>query len=95
MGILRAANVGKRTDAVDARTTPLRENTIDTSSICPDRRGVAPPQRRGDGSRPGGSSSSGSISTAFGTCVRFRRRTVDVKAAIDEAVPAPVLSTAL
>ena len=99
LGILRAANVGKKTQEIDAETTPLRDPATSTTSICP----TSP--RCGDGaaSSPLGSSTSlpqrfwtirGSPSSParFPTPAKGAGRS---KAAIDEAVPAPVLTTAL
>ncbi len=36
LGVLRAANIGKRSDEIDAETTPLRDrSTTSTTSTCP------------------------------------------------------------
>ena len=101
LGILRAANVGKQTqrgrrrDDAAARSRAL--------SVRPQparrRRGVAARQRdRVVAARPHGSGARGRIPTL----AQFAGRVSDsgegrwtIKAAIDEAVPAPVLTTAL
>jgi 6-phosphogluconate dehydrogenase len=100
MGILRAANVGKQEHSVDAETTPLRDperyqydlNLADIAEVW--RRGSVVASWLLD-----------LTATALledPTLSRFAGRISDsgegrwtIKAAIDEAVPAPVLTTAL
>jgi 6-phosphogluconate dehydrogenase len=100
MGILRAANVGKRTDAVDAETTPLRDPEHYRYEFnLPE---IAEVWRRGS------VVASWLLDLAAAALIKdpdlkgFQGRVSDsgegrwtIKAAIDEAVPAPVLSTAL
>ena len=100
LGILRAANVGKRTHDVDAETTPQRDpehyqydlNLADISELW--RRGSVVASWLLD-----------LTATALAQdedLAKFAGRVSDsgegrwtIKAAIDEAVPAPVLTTAL
>jgi 6-phosphogluconate dehydrogenase len=100
IGILRAANVGKRTDAVDAETTPLRDPEYYRYEFnLPE---IAEVWRRGS------VVASWLLDLAAAALIKdpdlegFQGRVSDsgegrwtIKAAIDEAVPAPVLSTAL
>ena len=80
LGILRAANIGKQTHATDAETTPLRAPEHYQYDLkLPD---IAEVWRRGSVIASGRVSDSGE-----------GRWTI--AAAIDEAVPAPVLTTAL
>ena len=100
LGILRSANVGKRTHAVDAETTPLRDpehyqydlNLADITELW--RRGSVVASWLLD---------LGASALAKDPALdNFAGRVSDsgegrwtIKAAIDEAVPAPVLTTAL
>ena len=100
LGILRAANVGKQSHAVDAETTPLREpehyqydlNLPDISEVW----------RRGSVIASWLLDLTASALIKDPTLANFAGRVSDsgegrwtIKAAIDEAVPAPVLTTAL
>ena len=100
LGVLKSANVGKRQSEADAETTPLRrpgELSIRLQSgrcgrslaarqrhrlvaAGPDRQPRWPQTASDEVRRP---------------CFRFRRRPWTIKAAIDEGVPVPVLTTAL
>src|SRR3954463_1548242 len=100
MGILRDANIGKRSHDVDAETTPLREPELYQYDL--NLRDIAEVWRRGSViaswlldltavslvKDPELSNFTGRVSDSGE--VRWT-----VKAAIDEAVPAPVLTTAL
>ena len=100
LGILRAANVGKRKDTVDAETTPLRDpehyqydlNLSDIAEVW----------------RRGSVIASWLLDLSAAALIKdpelkgFQGRVSDsgegrwtIRAAIDEAVPAPVLSSAL
>jgi 6-phosphogluconate dehydrogenase len=101
LNILHHANAGTKKVEVNAETTPLRQPELYQYELClPD---IAEVWRRGSviaswlldltaselltkGSEP---------EELRRTRVRFRRRTLDHQAAIDEAVPASVLSAAL
>lgn len=100
LGILRAANIGKRTHAVDAETTPLRDpehyqydlNVRDISEVW----------RRGSVIASWLLDLTAASLAEDAELTRFAGRVSDsgegrwtIKAAIDEAVPAPVLTTAL
>ena len=100
LGILRSANVGKRSHDVDAETTPLREpehyqydlNLSDITEVW----------RRGSVIASWLLDLTASALTADPALAKFAGRVSDsgegrwtIKAAIDEAVPAPVLTTAL
>ena len=100
LGILKSANVGKREHAIDAETTPLREpehyqydlNLADVAEVW--RRGSVIASWLLDLT-----AASLVEDAALG---KFAGRVSDsgegrwtIKAAIDEAVPAPVLTTAL
>ena len=82
LGILRAANVGKQTHAVDAETTPLRdpEHYQYDLNLPRHRRGVAARQRdrvvaaRPDGVRAGRGSGAREVRRPR---LRFRRRPLD------------------
>jgi 6-phosphogluconate dehydrogenase len=100
LGILRDANVGKKQDAVDAETTPLRDPEHYQYEL--DLRDITEVWRRGS------VVSSWLLDlTAAGLVIdpslsEFAGRVSDsgegrwtIKAAIDEAVPVPVLSSAL
>ena len=99
-GILRAANVGKHLEEIDAETTPLREPELYQYDL--DLRDIAEVWRRGS------VVASWLLDLAASGLVKdpslpaFAGRVSDsgegrwtIKAAIDEAVPAPVLSAAL
>jgi 6-phosphogluconate dehydrogenase len=100
LGILRAANVGKGTPAADAETTPLREpehyqydmNLADIAEVW--RRGSVVASWLLDLTAaaliedPGLANYAGRVSDSG-------EGRWTIKAAIDEAVPAPVLTTAL
>jgi 6-phosphogluconate dehydrogenase len=100
LGILRAANVGKGTHAADAETTPLREpehyqydmNLADIAEVW--RRGSVVASWLLDLTAaalvedPGLANYAGRVSDSG-------EGRWTIKAAIDEAVPAPVLTTAL
>jgi 6-phosphogluconate dehydrogenase len=99
-GILRAANAGKHREAIDAETTPLRDPELYQYDL--DLRDIAEVWRRGS------VVASWLLDLAAAGLVKdpalsdFKGRVSDsgegrwtIKAAIDEAVPAPVLSAAL
>ena len=100
LGILRAANVGKQTHAIDAETTPLRDpehyqydlNLSDITELW--RRGSVVASWLLDltaaalAKDPGLSGFAGRVSDSG-------EGRWTIAAAIDEAVPAPVLSAAL
>jgi 6-phosphogluconate dehydrogenase len=100
MGILRAANIGQETRLIDAETTPLRDpehyqydfNLRDISEVW----------RRGSVIASWLLDLTASALTKDAELLKFSGRVSDsgegrwtIKAAIDEAVPAPVLTTAL
>ena len=100
LGVLRCANVGKQKHAVDAETTPLRDPTHYQYDL--DLREIAEVWRRGS------VIASWLLDLTAASLVKdpalseFEGRVSDsgegrwtIKAAIDEAVPVPVLSTAL
>jgi 6-phosphogluconate dehydrogenase len=98
--ILRAANVGKQTHAVDAETTPLRDPEHYQYDI--DVTDVAEVWRRGSVIASWLLDLTASALAKSPTLEDFAGRVSDsgegrwtIKAAIDEAVPAPVLTTAL
>jgi len=98
--ILRAANVGKATHAVDAETTPLRDPEHYQYDI--DVTDVAEVWRRGSVIASWLLDLTASALAKSPTLDTFAGRVSDsgegrwtIKAAIDEAVPAPVLTTAL
>ena len=99
-GILRAANVGKQQHDVDAETTPLRNPEHYQYDL--DLRDVAEVWRRGSVISSWLLDLTASALTADPTLATFAGQVSDsgegrwtIKAAIDEAVPAPVLTTAL
>ena len=100
LGILKSANVGKRTQAVDAETTPLRNPEHYQYDIdLPD---VAEVWRRGSVIASWLLDLTASALIKDPALAQFTGRVSDsgegrwtIKAAIDEAVPAPVLTTAL
>jgi len=100
MGILKAANSGKRESEVDAETTPLREpshyqydlNLADVSEVW----------RRGSVIASWLLDLTATALASDAQLVKFGGRVSDsgegrwtIKAAIDEGVPVPVLTTAL
>jgi 6-phosphogluconate dehydrogenase len=100
MGILRAANVGKQSHAVDAETTPLRDPEHYQYDLnLPD---IAEVWRRGSVIASWLLDLSASALLEDPKLSHFAGRVSDsgegrwtIKAAIDEAVPVPVLTTAL
>ena len=100
LGVLRAANIGKQTHAIDAETTPLREpehyqydfNLGDVTEVW----------RRGSVIASWLLDLTAAALVQDQTLSKFEGRVSDsgegrwtIKAAIDEAVPVPVLSAAL
>jgi 6-phosphogluconate dehydrogenase len=100
MGILRAANVGKRAHAADAETTPLRDPEHYQYDLnLPD---IAEVWRRGSVIASWLLDLTASALLADPELAKFAGRVSDsgegrwtIHAAIDEGVPAPVLTTAL
>ena len=100
LGILKSANVGKQTHAVDAETTPLRDPAHYQYDInLPD---VAEVWRRGSVIASWLLDLTASALIKDPVLAHFAGRVSDsgegrwtIKAAIDEAVPAPVLTSAL
>jgi 6-phosphogluconate dehydrogenase len=100
MGILRAANAGKREHAADAETTPLRDPGHYRYEM--DLRDIAEVWRRGSVIASWLLDLTAASLFEDPTLSKFSGRVSDsgegrwtIKAAIDEAVPAPVLTTAL
>ena len=101
LGILRSANVGKQTDgAVDAETTPLRDPEQYQYDL--NLRDVAEVWRRGSVIASWLLDLTAISLLQDPTLAKFSGRVSDsgegrwtIKAAIDEAVPAPVLTSAL
>jgi 6-phosphogluconate dehydrogenase len=100
LGILGAANVGKRSHAVDAETTPLRDPEHYQYDLnLPD---ITEVWRRGSVIASWLLDLTASALLEDPALAKFAGRVSDsgegrwtIKAAIDEAVPAPVLTTAL
>ncbi|MFI5209949.1 MAG: phosphogluconate dehydrogenase (NAD(+)-dependent, decarboxylating) [Gemmatimonadales bacterium] len=100
LGILRSANVGKQSHAIDAETTPLRDPEHYQYDLdLPD---VTEVWRRGSVIASWLLDLTASALLADPQLAKFAGRVSDsgegrwtIKAAIDEAVPAPVLTTAL
>ena len=100
LGILNAANVGKQSHAVDAETTPLRDPEHYQYDLdLPD---IAEVWRRGSVIASWLLDLTATALQADPTLAKFAGRVSDsgegrwtIKAAIDEAVPAPVLTAAL
>jgi 6-phosphogluconate dehydrogenase len=99
-GILRSANVGKQRDAVDAETTPLRNPEHYQYDL--DLRDIAEVWRRGSvvaswllDLAAAGLAKDPTLSQYAGRVSDSGEGRWTMKAAIDEAVPVPVLSTAL
>jgi 6-phosphogluconate dehydrogenase len=100
LAILRDANIGKRKQAIDAETTPLREPEDYQYDL--NLRDVAEVWRRGSVIASWLLDLTASALVEDPELKRFAGRVSDsgegrwtIKAAIDEAVPAPVLTTAL
>jgi 6-phosphogluconate dehydrogenase len=100
LGVLRSANVGKRKQEVNAETTPLRDPEHYQYDLnLPD---IAEVWRRGSVIASWLLDLTASALLADPNLTKFEGRVSDsgegrwtIKAAIDEAVPAPVLTTAL
>jgi 6-phosphogluconate dehydrogenase len=99
-GILRAANAGKHTEDIDAETTPLRDPELYQYDL--DLRDIAEVWRRGSVVASWLLDLAATGLTKDPALTQFKGRVSDsgegrwtIKAAIDEAVPVPVLSTAL
>jgi 6-phosphogluconate dehydrogenase len=100
LGILQAANVGKQTHAIDAETTPLRNPEHYQYDLnLPD---ITELWRRGSVIASWLLDLTATALNADPALAQFAGRVSDsgegrwtIKAAIDEAVPAPVLTTAL
>jgi 6-phosphogluconate dehydrogenase len=100
LGVLRNANVGKQKDAIDAETTPLRHPEHYQYDL--NLRDVAEVWRRGSVIASWLLDLTASALVEDPELTRFAGRVSDsgegrwtIKAAIDEAVPVPVLTTAL
>ncbi len=100
LNILRNANVGKRPSAVDAETTPLRDPELYQYEM--DLPEIAEVWRRGSVIGSWLLDLTAAALAADPALARFHGRVSDsgegrwtIQAAIDEAVPAPVLSAAL
>jgi 6-phosphogluconate dehydrogenase len=100
LGILRSANIGKRQDGIDAETTPLRDpEHYEYDFNLPD---ITEVWRRGSVIASWLLDLTAAALLQDPALSRFEGRVSDsgegrwtIKAAIDEAVPAPVLTTAL
>jgi 6-phosphogluconate dehydrogenase len=99
-GILRAANVGKQRDTADAETTPLRDPEHYQYDL--DLRDISEVWRRGSvvaswllDLAAAGLAKDPALSEFAGRVSDSGEGRWTIKAAIDEAVPAPVLSAAL
>jgi 6-phosphogluconate dehydrogenase len=100
LGILRAANVGKRSHAMDAETTPLRDPEHYQYDL--DLSNIAELWRRGSVVASWLLDLTAAALVEDPSLSQFAGHVSDsgegrwtIKAAIDEAVPAPVLTTAL
>jgi 6-phosphogluconate dehydrogenase len=100
LAILREANVGKKQDAIDAETTPLRDPERYQYDL--NLREIAEVWRRGSVVASWLLDLTAAALVKDPALLQFSGRVSDsgegrwtIKAAIDEAVPAPVLSTAL
>jgi 6-phosphogluconate dehydrogenase len=100
LGILRAANIGKKQDTVDAETTPLRDPEHYQYDL--DLRDITEVWRRGSvvaswllDLTAAGLVKDPNLSDFAGRVSDSGEGRWTIKAAIDEAVPVPVLSTAL
>jgi len=100
LGVLRSANVGKQKHAIDAETTPLRDPEHYQYDL--DLRDIAEVWRRGSVVASWLLDLTAAALTEDAELSKFAGQVSDsgegrwtIKAAIDEAVPAPVLTTAL
>jgi 6-phosphogluconate dehydrogenase len=100
LGVLREANIGKRNTAVDAETTPLRDAEHYQYEL--NLRDVAEVWRRGSVIASWLLDLTAAALVEDSALSKFAGRVSDsgegrwtIKAAIDEGVPVPVLSTAL
>jgi 6-phosphogluconate dehydrogenase len=100
LGVLRAANVGKRQGDVDAETTPLRDPEHDQYDL--DLADIAEVWRRGSVIASWLLDLTANSLVADPNLAKFAGRVSDsgegrwtIKAAIDEGVPVPVLTAAL
>jgi 6-phosphogluconate dehydrogenase len=100
LGVLRSANIGKRTHEIDAETTPLRDPELYQYDL--NLRDVAEVWRRGSVIASWLLDLTAASLVKDPELAEFAGRVSDsgegrwtIKAAIDEAVPVPVLSTAL
>jgi 6-phosphogluconate dehydrogenase len=100
LGILRSANVGKETHEIDAETTPMRNPELYQYDL--DVAEVAEVWRRGSVVSSWLLDITAAALATDQNLEKFAGRVSDsgegrwtIKAAIDEAVPAPVLTTAL
>ena len=100
LGILRAANIGKKQDTIDAETTPLRDPEHYQYDL--DLRDITEVWRRGSvvaswllDLTAAGLVKDPNLSDFAGRVSDSGEGRWTIKAAIDEAVPVPVLSTAL
>src|ERR1700758_1854653 len=100
LSVLRSANVGKRQEKIDAETTPLRDPEHYQYDL--DLKNIAEVWRRGSVIASWLLDLTATALTQDPGLSKFAGRVSDsgegrwtIKAAIDEAVPAPVLSTAL
>jgi 6-phosphogluconate dehydrogenase len=100
LGVLRSANIGKRTHEIDAETTPLRDPEHYQFDI--NLRDVAEVWRRGSVIASWLLDLTAAALVKDPDLAQFAGRVSDsgegrwtIKAAIDEAVPVPVLTTAL
>jgi len=100
LGILRAANLGKKQHEIDAETTPLRDPEHYAYDL--DLSDIAEVWRRGSVIASWLLDLTATALIADPALTQFAGRVSDsgegrwtIKAAIDEAVPAPVLTTAL
>jgi 6-phosphogluconate dehydrogenase len=100
LGVLRGANVGTQKHAIDAETTPLRDPEHYQYDL--DLRDIAEVWRRGSVIASWLLDLTAAALTEDAELARFAGQVSDsgegrwtIKAAIDEAVPAPVLTTAL
>ena len=100
MNILRHANIGEQTSVIDAETTPLRNPELYRYDL--DLRDIAEVWRRGSVIASWLLDLSAAALAKDPTLTNFAGKVSDsgegrwtIKAAIDEAVPVPVLSSAL
>ena len=100
LAVLRSANVGKQTHMIDAETTPLRDPEHYQYDL--NLRDIAEVWRRGSVIASWLLDLTATALTADATLSKFAGRVSDsgegrwtIKAAIDEAVPVPVLTAAL